>query len=121
MANPRCPLAGTMPGRVPIANAAFACIARANREISFTRGNGREKLGQNGFVMLQIAINDRQDRRTAGKHPLDNGRGQSAPPDPLYNPHLAVCPADFADMRCRAIRGVIIDENRFPVQASQRH
>ena len=33
--------------------------------------------------MLVIGIHNRDDRRRGGTHPLDCGRGQPAPPDPL--------------------------------------
>jgi hypothetical protein len=60
--------------------------------------------------VLYIGIHDGDIRRGSCQGPFDAGR-REALPDALKATHSPVAPADLADPLCRAVRGVVVDEN----------
>jgi hypothetical protein len=70
--------------------------------------------------MLQVGIHYRDVRRGARQDSFDAGGSKTAAANPLNATHAAVLIGKSADCLRRTILGVVINEDRLPVDALQR-
>jgi hypothetical protein len=75
---------------------------------------------QQSLVVLKVSIHNSDVRRSASEDSLDAGGSQSAAANPLNAPDAAVVISKPADSFWRSILGVVVDEDRFPIDALQR-
>ena len=69
--------------------------------------------------MLQIRVENSDVRRRRRQHPLNAGRGEAAASYPFKHPNVPICLRRLSHYVGCAIRGVIIHENYFPLDACE--
>src|SRR5262249_42463460 len=72
------------------------------------------------FIMLQIGVHHGNEWRTTRQDSFDAGGSKAAAPNSLNASHSAIETSKSADGIERTILRVVIDENRLPIDASQR-
>ena len=70
--------------------------------------------------MLQVGVHHGDDRGAGGQHALDAGAGETAAVDPAQTAHALVLLRDFLRQRRGAVGAVVVHDDHFPGNASQR-
>ena len=65
-------------------------MAGAGDQVDVAGPQASQHLGQDGFVVLHVAVHRRQVGRVAGHHALDDGRREAAAIDAVHQAHAGV-------------------------------
>ena len=107
------------PGFVPLPQPATINMPAANRQIVLPAAQRRDHFRQQPFIMLQIAIHRRNQRRHAGLRAFHERARQTAPADTVQQPHIGMLACNRGNGRARAIAAVIIHKDNFPANPAQ--
>ena len=74
---------------------------------------------QQGFIVLQVAVDDRDERRRGRQHAFDAGRAQPPSSDAPDAADARVALAERADVLGGAVGRIVIDKHDLPGDAAQ--
>ncbi len=94
-------------------------IACADDEVGLARFELRQHLGQQRFVMLQIAIHHGHERRAGRENALDAGPGQAPARDTPEAAYPSVRGAQRLGGGGGAVRRIVVDDDDFPLCVGQ--
>ena len=102
--------------------AAAGCISDpgADRQIARALGERFVHLGEDGFVMLKIAVDDRDEVRARRHPPLDDGAGKTRAIDASQAAYAAIFGRERKSDAGGAVRRVVIDDDQLPRRAVER-
>ncbi len=101
------------------AGGAAAQVARRDHQAGALL-DGRQHPGQDGLVVLQVAIHDRDDGGRRGEHALDAGAGKAAAANAANAADARVGFAKCPHLIDGAVAAIVIDENDFPIHSGER-
>jgi hypothetical protein len=103
----------------PVGNIAAGGVRAADDEVRVARPQALQHRGQQRFIVLQVGVEDRDERCRGCEHPLDAGRGQTAPADAPQATDPPVTGREFANPIGRVVGTVVVDEHDLPRQAGE--
>ena len=94
-------------------------MSASDDEIPDAVAQNREHSRQAGFVMLKVAIQDRDKGGVRRKNAFHDGRRQTSSADAADAAHSRVAQSETSSLVGGSVRAIIVDEDHLPGEADQ--
>jgi hypothetical protein len=95
-------------------------VAAAERDVDAAGAHRGDHPRQDGLVVLQVGVHDRNQLGRGREHALDARGREASAPDPLQAAHAVVAPSERAKQVGGAVGRIVVDEHHLPGDAWQR-